>query len=87
MMRSIIYAKVNRKQGFAVTEEAPVGNGKTIDVLAVKNGRKTAFEIETGKSDIKANLGKVKSTGFDRIVFVATSPAAVSAYQRATESI
>jgi len=62
-----------RKQGFAVTEEAPIGNGKTIDVLAVKDGRKTAFEIETGKSDIASNIKKVRSAGLTNFYIVATS--------------
>lgn len=38
-------------------------------------------EVETGKSNVKSNLEKVKSEEFDRVVLVATSPAAVSACQ------
>ena len=45
--------------------------------------KKLAVEVETGKSDIKENLNKIKDAGFDRIVLVATSPAAVSACQKA----
>jgi len=62
-----------RRQGFAVTEEAPVGNGKTIDVLAVKDGGKTAFEIETGKSDAAGNVEKCLNAKIERIVVVTTS--------------
>jgi len=75
-----------KTQEYEVTEEAPIGGGKTIDVLAVKNGERIAFEIETGKSDIKANLNKVKNVGFDRIVFVATSATAVSTCQKVIEA-
>ena len=62
------------------------GNG-AIDLLAQKGGQKTAVEVETGKSDIKANLDKIKNAGFDRIIFVATSAAAVSACHKAIDSI
>jgi len=44
-------------------------------------------DIKLGKSNIKANLDKIKDAGFDRIVFVATSPTAVSACQRAIEAV
>ena len=37
-----------------------------------------AVEVETGKSDIKENLAKLREKGFDRVVVVATSPAAVT---------
>ena len=62
-----------KKQGWEVTEEAPVGNGQTIDILAVKDGGKTAFEIESGKSDIKASIEKVHSAGLSNFYIVATS--------------
>jgi len=45
-----------KSQSYEVTEEAPIGGGKTIDVLTVKNGKKIAFEIETGKSDVLGNV-------------------------------
>ena len=44
-------------------------------------------EVETGKSNIKANLDKIKDAGFDRIVFVATSATAVCACQKAIEDV
>jgi len=44
-----------------------------------------AVEVETGKSDIKANLSKVADAGFDRVVLVATSPSAVGSCQRAID--
>lgn len=43
-------------------------------------------KVETGKSDVKGNLAKVRSAGFDRIVLVATSPAAVTVCQKAIDS-
>ncbi|HUU16303.1 MAG TPA: DUF87 domain-containing protein [Sedimentisphaerales bacterium] len=65
-----------KTQGLKVTEEAAVGEGKTIDILAVKDGQKIAFEIETGKSDVAANVKKCLNMGIDRIIVVTTSSAA-----------
>ena len=62
-----------RAQGYAVTEEAPIGGGKTIDLLAERDGKRTAFEVETGKSDAAANVRKCLDAGMDSIVVVATS--------------
>jgi len=62
-----------KSQGFDVTEEASIGEGKTIDVLAIKDGQRIAFEIETGKSDAATNVKKCLDAGVDRIVVVTTS--------------
>jgi hypothetical protein len=43
---------------------------------APRPGETVAVEIETGKSNTKENLAKIAHAGFDRIVLVATSPAA-----------
>ncbi len=67
------------KLGYEVTQEYPVQGNGTADLLAERPGESVAVEVETGKSDIKGNLDKLKGKGFDRVVFVATSPAAVSA--------
>ena len=48
-------------------------------------GQKIAVEVETGKSNIKGNLAKIKKAGFDQIILVATSPAAVTACQKAVD--
>ncbi len=62
-----------RDVGYAVQEEYPIGNGKTADLLARKNGKKIAIEIETGKSDAVANIRKCLGAGFDRVLCLATS--------------
>lgn len=62
-----------RANGYDVAREVPIGNGKTVDLLAIKGGRKIAFEIETGKSDATANVRKCLSAGFEEITVVATS--------------
>ncbi len=80
-------AKYFEKQGYDVTREHPVKGNGAIDILAQRHGTRTAVEVETGKSSITANLGKTKDAGFERIVFVATSAMAVSACQKAIESM
>ena len=59
--------------GYEVTEEAPLGGGRTVDLLAVKDGWRTAVEIETGNSDAAANVRKCLAAGVERAVVVATN--------------
>jgi hypothetical protein len=66
-------------QGYELTREHPIPNDGAIDLLARKAGQQIAIEIETGKSDIDANLAKLPAAGVDGIILIATSPAAVSA--------
>lgn len=80
-------AKYFEKRGYDVKHEHPVKGNGAIDILATRGSRKVAVEVETGKSNIKANLEKIKDVGFDRIVFVATSPTAISACQKAIETM
>jgi len=62
-----------RACGYEVTEEFPVGAGKTIDLIAERDGKRIAFEIETGKSDAAGNVQKCLDAGMDKVVIVATS--------------
>jgi hypothetical protein len=62
-----------KTQGFKVTEEAPIGKGKTIDLMATRDGKQVAFEVETGKSDASANIQKCLSMGIEKVIVVATS--------------
>ncbi|MBM4017226.1 MAG: hypothetical protein FJ288_02695 [Planctomycetes bacterium] len=65
-----------RARGYDVTEEYAVGGGKAIDLVATRDGKRIAFEIETGQSDAAANVRKCLDAGLDRVVVVATgSPA------------
>ena len=79
-------AKHFEKKGYEVKCEHPVKGNGAIDILATRPGEHVAVEVETGKSNIKENLNKIKDAGFDRIVLVATSPAAVSACQKVADS-
>ena len=71
------------REGYDVSREYVVKGNGTIDLLAQRPGQRVAVEIETGKSDIKENLAKLRGKGFDRFVMVATSPVAVSVCERA----
>ena len=62
-----------RASGYHVTEEYPVGGGKTIDLVAERDGKRIAFEVETGKSDAAANVRKCLEAGMERIIVVAVS--------------
>jgi hypothetical protein len=60
-----------RQQGFTVTEEHPIGGGKTVDLHAVRGEDHLFVEVETGRSDIIANATKCQGlTGC--VVFVFT---------------
>jgi hypothetical protein len=75
-------ARMFEQQGYEVAHEYHIAGDGFVDVVAERPGARVAVEIETGKSDIAGNLAKLRDAGFDRVVFVATSPAAVSACQR-----
>jgi hypothetical protein len=62
-----------RARGYEVAEEFPVGGGKTIDLVATRSGKRVAFEIETGKSDIVANAQKCLDAGIGEVFVVTTS--------------
>jgi hypothetical protein len=80
-------ARQYENAGYQVAlEHAVAGNG-IVDVIAERAGERLAIEIETGKSDIKMNIEKTRLSGIDRVILVATSPSAVSACQRALDSV
>ena len=58
--------------GYTVRKEAPV-NGHA-DLLATKGGERIAIEIETGKSDIRANIEKYRGKNYTRVILFATNP-------------
>jgi Holliday junction resolvase-like predicted endonuclease len=76
-------AKHFEKEGYEVKREHPVKGNGAVDILASRPGHVVAVEIETGKSDTKENLTKIGHAEFDRIVLVATSPAASEACRKA----
>jgi malate/lactate dehydrogenase len=79
-------AEYFEKNSYDVACEHPVKGNGAIDILAQRPGERIAVEVETGKSNVKENLLKIKDAGFDRVILVATSPAAVAACQRVAAS-
>jgi hypothetical protein len=60
-----------RARGFEVTVEAPLKTGGTVDILVQTPAGPRAIEIETGKSDAKANVEKCQRAGVP-VTLVAT---------------
>ena len=78
--RAAIYFE---KGKYKVLKEHPVKGNGAVDILAKRPGQTIAVEVETGKSNTKENLNKIRDSGFDRVVLLATSPVAVVASQKA----
>jgi hypothetical protein len=55
------------RQGYTVTEEFPLGGGKSADLRAERAGRVLFVEVETGRSDVAANVAKYGDA--DLVVF------------------
>ncbi len=59
-------------KGYRMEENYPLGKGKEIDIVVEKENEKIAIEIETGKSDILANIEKC--IGFSQILCLVLTP-------------
>jgi hypothetical protein len=79
-------AQQYERQGYEIAIEQHIPGDGHVDLAAARPGERLAIEVETGKSDITANLDKLRGAGFDRIILVATSPSAVGACQKALHS-
>ena len=66
-------AGIYRKNGYKVTLEYSIGDGKKVDVVAEKDGKKIAIETETGKSDSIYNVKKDLDYKFYEVICVALS--------------
>ncbi|MDH3976611.1 MAG: DUF87 domain-containing protein [Deltaproteobacteria bacterium] len=67
-------ANYYKEQGYKIYYEYPLEGGKTVDLVAEKDGQKTAIEIETGKSNAEENIKKcIDSKQFEKVVCVATN--------------
>jgi DNA-binding MarR family transcriptional regulator len=63
-------AREYRLRGYQVIEEYPLGKGKATDLVAVKDGKRIAIEVETGKSDAIYNVRKNLEAGFSKVLCV-----------------
>jgi len=61
-----------RRKGYIVEEEVPIGDGKMVDLVATKDGKRIAIEVETGKSDVEGNVKKCKEAEFNSVLVVNT---------------
>ena len=80
-------ARFFEKRGYGIKKEHLIKGNGAIDLLAERGGESVAIEIETGKSDIKTNLKNIIKADFDRAIVLSTSPEAVTACQKALDSI
>lgn len=62
-----------RRRGYQVEEEVHIRGGRSVDLVAAKDGKKIAIEVETGKSDVQGNVRKCREAGFDEVIAVTTS--------------
>ncbi len=70
-----------RSRGHEVTVEAPLKTGGTVDILVQTKDGPRAIEIETGKSDAKANVEKCQRAGVP-VTVVATEREVAQSLQR-----
>jgi len=75
-----------RAQGFTVTEEFPLGGGKTVDLHGIRAHDQVFVEVETGQSDILANAQKCTSAP-GRVVFVFTDARMRTAYEEQLRTV
>jgi len=68
-----VLAEHLKAQGYEVAREVPIGGGKTIDLVAMRNGKRLAIEVETGKSDLVGNAYKCLAAGVDKVFIVVAS--------------
>jgi len=61
-----------RALGYEVTMEYKLPGGRAVDVVAEKDGKRIAIEIETGKSDSLYNIRKDVKAGFDEVLIIPT---------------
>ncbi len=64
------------EQGYKAFLEAPRKSGN-VDVLALKDGKSIAIEVETGKSDVVRNVKQDMLSGFDKVLIIATDAKAL----------
>jgi len=67
-----ITARRYREMGYEVQKEVKLAGGKAVDLVATRGNERVAIEIETGKSDVEANVRKCREAGFENIVVINT---------------
>jgi len=75
-----------RAKGLKVEVEAPLKTGGTVDILVHTKDGPRAIEIETGKSDARANVDKCRKAGLPVTVMATDAEAARSLLEMLPES-
>ena len=70
--RALIRQALERN-GYAVEDEFPIGDGRAVDLHATKGTHEVFVEIETGKSDINANITKCLGLHGNLVFFFVTA--------------
>jgi len=68
------------KRRLLLSQKIKMGKPRAVDLVACKNGRKLAFEVETGSNSLDQmvqNLCKCISSGYDRVYLVPTNQKAL----------
>lgn len=76
------YAERFREQGYQVEFEVPRKISGRVDVVAQKEGKKIAIEIETGKSNFIHNLRQNLLMKYDKVIIIATDKKAFDKIER-----
>ena len=71
-------------EGYTVVEEHPIGGG-AVDLLATREGKALGIEIETGKSDIAANVGRASE--LPSLLLVATNATAQRRIEQVVQTV
>jgi DNA-binding MarR family transcriptional regulator len=58
------------QEGYKVEREHSIGGGSAVDLVVEKDGERLAIEVETGKSDIIANVEKCLNADFTKVFCV-----------------
>lgn len=60
------------ESGYQAEKEAPLGEGKSVDILVNVGEKRIGIEVETGKSDWKKNVRKCLDSGIEKVLVVPT---------------
>ena len=76
--------EVYEEEGYAVVDEHPL-NGGAVDLLARREDEEIGIEVETGKSDIAANIRRASS--LPSLILVATNATAERLIEKTVQSV
>jgi hypothetical protein len=65
-------ARELRDAGLDVEVEAPLGDGRAVDLLVHSGNRRVGVEVETGRSDWRANVAKCLEAGLEAVIVAVT---------------